>query len=319
ILRQFGESELVGDAINGIFYCYRQMGKPDEALKSVEDFLARFPDNKYNVELQKKKSDFHFGQRAFESAIREYQNLITQYPKHELVPDAYYWIGRSQEELDSKDKAIRSYTHLAERYSRHSLAPESLFRIGKIYSSINDYNAALLTFGNLKKRYPKSETIIEARYEEGIVYRNMGDNEKAKESFGEIISDNGQTIIGDKSRNALGVIYAAEQNIREALRLFDEVVKRRVDELAAEAQFHIGEIRKAQGNLEEAYQEFLKVKYIYPAYDNWVTDALLNAGDCLEKMDKIKDAVKIYKDILKKHKGDEIETIVNERMKNLKK
>ena len=146
----------------------------------------------------------------------------------------------------------------------------------------------------------------------------MGNVEKAKESFNEVISKNSDGIIADKCRNSLGIIYLNEENYEEALKLFDYIVKKRIDEIAAEAQFYIGEVRKAEGSLEEAYQEFLKVKYIYPAYDKWITNSLLKAGECLEELGKPREAVKLYEEILRKHKEDEIGLIVKERVDNLR-
>jgi TolA-binding protein len=245
--------------------------------------------------------------------------LINKYSNSDLVPDAYYWTGRSQEELGQKDLAIKSYTVVAERHSKHSLAPESLLRIGKIYSEIKDFSAAILTYNNLKSRYPGSESVFETLFEEGIAYNSLDNNQKAKELFEEAISKNPESIIADKCRNSLGIVYLKESNYERALNLFNYVVKKRIDEIAAEAQFHIGEVRMSEGSLQEAHQEFLKVKYVYPAYDKWVSESLLMAGECLEKLGQTNGAVKIYEEILKKHKDDEVGLEVKERISKIKK
>ena len=79
-----------------------------------------------------------------------------------------------------------------------------------------------------------------------------------------------------------------------------------MDEYAAEAQYLMGEIGFEGGQYQRALEDYLKVKYLYPSYAEWVGRGLLRVGECYEKMDQKNRAKTVYEEVARTHRDDEI-------------
>ena len=101
----------------------------------------------------------------------------------------------------------------------------------------------------------------------------------------------------------------------KGIELFQEVVENRIDETAAEAQFYIADAYKNQNRMEEARESYLKVRYIYPAFDSWVSRATIEAGDIYLKEENFAEARRMFESVLRKHENDEFGRIAREKIK----
>ena len=68
-------------------------------------------------------------------------------------------------------------------------------------------------------------------------------------------------------------------------------------ELAAQAQFRIGESRYAKGDLQGAADAYVKLPILY-SHEEWVRRGLLQAGRCYEELQQPRKARRFYEELL---------------------
>ncbi len=96
-----------------------------------------------------------------------------------------------------------------------------------------------------------------------------------------------------RARMALQDHAAAEANLQKVTELSD-------GELAAEAQFRIGENRAAHGDLRGAADAFVKLPILY-GQPEWVRRGLLQAGLTYERLQQPDKAQRFFRELLDKH------------------
>lgn len=92
-----------------------------------------------------------------------------------------------------------------------------------------------------------------------------------------------------------------QERRKEAIEAYAVVVERHQGPTAARAQFQIGECRFAEGELEAAVRELLKVDILY-AYPEWSAAALYEAGRCFEQMNRRAEAREQFEAVIARFK-----------------
>ena len=158
--------------------------------KNIEDFESRFSLLKEDVEKIKKelavefsvkrknnkvsltkkdpqsiykKALYLFKKRKYESAIKILEVFIKKFPKHYLIPNAYFWQGESYFMLKKYPQAILKYQMVIEKYPKSSKYRVSLLKQGICFFKINKKVAGKIVLEKLIKEYPKSEEAKRAR------------------------------------------------------------------------------------------------------------------------------------------------------------
>ena len=110
------------------------------------------------------------------------------------------------------------------------------------------------------EKFPDSPHLPEARYELGWALQNLGKHDQAAANY-------------------------------------EKVVAATDREVAARAQFMIGEIQFEKKQHAEAVKSFFKVAYTY-AFPKWQADATYEAARCLEVLGKPGEAAKLYEKVI---------------------
>jgi TolA-binding protein len=111
----------------------------------------------------------------------------------------------------------------------------------------------------------------------------------------------------------------AQQNLNkldEAITLYKDVIARTSREVAARAQFMIGEIQFQQKKHGEAVISFYKVSAGY-GYPRWQADATYEAARCFEVLDKPAQAKKLYQELIEKFPQSDKAPLAQDRVKEL--
>jgi tol-pal system protein YbgF len=99
----------------------------------------------------------------YPGAIRGFDGFLKTYPKHQLAPNAQYWIGESHYHLHDYRAAIEAQRRLLGTYPDSAKAPDALLIIGTAETSLGDNAAARKTFEELIARYPNTESAEKAK------------------------------------------------------------------------------------------------------------------------------------------------------------
>ena len=86
-----------------------------------------------------KKGEIYYSLRQYEKARSEYKSFTSAYPNSKLVADAYYWIGKSAQNLGQGEEAIFNFDKVFNNFKASELASASILEMGLIFRSSKNY------------------------------------------------------------------------------------------------------------------------------------------------------------------------------------
>ncbi len=105
----------------------------DQALVAFKDFLKDYPNSSFSDNAQYWLGEANYVKQNYESAINEYQALLSAYPDSQKVSHALLKIGYSYAELGNADEAKKTLNEVKLQYpgtTAARLADERLRQIG---------------------------------------------------------------------------------------------------------------------------------------------------------------------------------------------
>ena len=141
VLDRFPNSPTVFDAINGIQYSYVAMNRTDKAVSLIENFVDANPELKFSDQIYFKKGEIYYGQRDYKNAIISYKDFNAKFPRSNLLPDAFYWIAKSSQNIGQDQEAIFNYTKILNSFPKSETAAGSVIELSNIYNKQKKYLA----------------------------------------------------------------------------------------------------------------------------------------------------------------------------------
>ncbi len=102
-----------------------------------------------------------------DEALKDYQQLIDDYPKSPKVPDALFAIASiCEDQKRDLPRAIRCYERIVTDYPNHPTASNAQFMIGYIYNNdLKNVDSARVAYETFLKLYPDNPMASSARFE----------------------------------------------------------------------------------------------------------------------------------------------------------
>ena len=146
-------------------------GSPKDATESTEentiqkDHLERFDDVKDFYAYVKAEK---FDRGLYRDAIKLFSDIVTQYPDHDLVPNAKYWMALSFHNINPPDKvrALEIASSLIETLPKnHNKYVDSLFLVGQIFYHMSRCNDARSYWERITREFPQVASKAQERIE----------------------------------------------------------------------------------------------------------------------------------------------------------
>ena len=99
-----------------------------------------------------------FEARRFDSALKNFSEILTSAPKDVLADNAQYWAGECQYGLKNYAQAIKEFQKVFV-YPRSSKDDDAQLKIGLCYSKMGDAEKAIIELKRLTVDYPESEYV----------------------------------------------------------------------------------------------------------------------------------------------------------------
>jgi tetratricopeptide (TPR) repeat protein len=146
---------------------------------------------------------------------------------------------------------------------------------------------------------------------------NSGDVAGAYGVFDEIVQYHGETVFADRSKFEIGLIEYSAKRYDNAILYLRNISDSRTDELGAKSQFYLGMSLFEQAKTKEAISAFVRVRTVYSYYDEWLSRSTLMLGDCYRKLNDLEKAKQFYRDVIAKHRGDEIGRTAQKKLREI--
>ena len=93
--------------------------------------------------------------RYAESA-RRFQAFIDQYPRSELTPNAYYWLGESYYVTQNYPISLNTFQKLLAQYPASQKAPDAWLKVGYCQYEMKQWDQAEATLNQVLQKYPNT-------------------------------------------------------------------------------------------------------------------------------------------------------------------
>jgi TolA-binding protein len=318
VLTKYPSSEYVFDAINGMQYSYVAMGKSDEAINLIDRYTSQNPNLKFSDLIFFKKGEIYYSQRDYQNAKTSYQEFLVKYPRSSLVPEAYYWLGKSSQNLKHDDEAIFYFNKVFESYPGSESAAVSVIELGKMYEANGNYQASIEVLEKASTKLKDSPRLPEVLFIKGTAYVKMDNIQKAYGTFEELAMYHRETIFADQAKFEMGLIDMATGRYDVANKNFLDVAEKRTDDLGARSQYYYGLSLFDQGKYTESISVLVRVRTVYSQYEPWLSRSYLLLGDCYVKLNDKRQAEEMYRVVVTKHKGNELGEEARQKISKLK-
>ncbi len=301
VVDEFPDDPLSTEAMRGIQYCLRGLGR-DEALAisdSAQKTGAFNPESLFAIETKFNKAQEFYLAGKNKDAVTEFTDFVNKYPQSDFTQEAYFWLGRSYLNLGELDNAEKVFTELREKFPESEYTSMSYIEYAVALKKNNRTDAADSLFQFIEKKYPESQESAQASFERAMIIFAKGDTATSMSIFRRIAEEYPEMGFGDNSRLQLALYFREQEKYDSALAEFRILARR--DEnpvISSEAQYRIGEIEQRMKNWEEAIKAYKIVREQYSDFVNWYPLALLNMGECYERLGNNDEAVKIYQSLV---------------------
>lgn len=317
ILVQYPRTDYVFDAMNGLQYSCIAGGNPEKAVDLINKYIADYPTSEDGDKILFKKGEIYFNVGEYEKAITGYKELIATYPGSKLVPDAYYWIGKSAQNMGKTENAIYNYNLVVNDYIYTESGISAVAELGGIYTEQKEYDKSIELYNKVIELVPDSKRFAEIMFLRGMAQKENGQMPEAYESFNHVITYYTDNLFADKSKIELGILELERKSYQNAEMLFSEVGTGRKDDLGAKAQYYYGVTLYEQGKITDAITALVRVRSVFPIFDEWYSKSLLKLGDAYVKLKDTKQAREMYRAVARKHNNDELGKEAKEKLNKL--
>ncbi|WP_456465849.1 tetratricopeptide repeat protein [Persephonella sp.] len=188
-------------------YLYYQKGDKDKAIKTLEDYLRKFPNGEFSINAKSllvkayqeqgnldkaiavlktlpdtdenrfKLSVLYYKKGDLLEARNYFEDLYTRFPKYRN--DIAYYLGKIQLEQGHADMALKYFEEAIGGSDYHHVA-ESYFLLGVIHQKNGNLEDALNNFINVVYLYPEAkEFVIKARLKAAEIMKESGQKKEA--------------------------------------------------------------------------------------------------------------------------------------------
>lgn len=104
-------------------------------------------------------------QSKYKEAAEAFHNFITKYPKHELVSNAYYWLGESFYVRKDYEQASVAFLQGYQADTKGDKSPDNLLKLAMSMNGLGKKKEACATFDKLNDEFPGMSSTIKRRVE----------------------------------------------------------------------------------------------------------------------------------------------------------
>ena len=133
--------------------------EPEKAMEAYRRLLELKIDSLERDQFYFRIARSHFLQNNFEEARSEYQNLLTQFPRSQLIPKTRFEIGNTYFMEGKYRLAIEAFKQVLRNHPQHPHAIEAQFWIAQSFEQLGELDQARENYKQLRIKYPTPEVV----------------------------------------------------------------------------------------------------------------------------------------------------------------
>ncbi|MEM7205281.1 MAG: tetratricopeptide repeat protein [Planctomycetota bacterium] len=290
----------------------RRDGDEDAALECFAEVAERAedPDRRGEAHLHLGLADLEREERA--AARAHFAQVQGRHRPQALYRTGFTWLDEEQ-----PDTARAAFAAIEELGDTELLYWDATFLVGECGFLAENYELAAGRYRKLLEADPDHVRAQPARLHGGQSMVRLSQPGEAATVLEDFLRRGSEDRTEQAEANLwLGKARIARQEWDRAEAALQKVTELSEGELAAEAQYRIGEARRARGDLRNAVDAFVKLSILY-AHEEWVRRGLLQAGDCYLELEQPAKATRFLAELVERFPDSAEAGVAQQRLKDL--
>ena len=277
-----------------------RQGKFSEAKPLIRNFSKTYSDDKnYPALFVIEQGKYYKDKKEFGSAIKYFEEVKKKHKSSDYVDDADYNLALVYLTQNKNEDAFKILSNFYTNYPMSDQLPAALNSLGTLYYRSEKYDNAIKMFKNALTGCKDKELKKSILSNLIQTYTLTSFWDAAQASARQYVEE-----FPDADDNIDKKIIVAQAYIN--LNQFDNAIEylRKIkfeadSEREPEIQFYIGEAYLKAGQYENAIAEFVKIPLLSKKTKlQWEASALYYSGQSYEKLGRIDDAIRMYREII---------------------
>ena len=297
-------------------WSWREAGKDAESLAAFRALADKFPGDPLTVDALFYLAEAKYKEPVppeppdrttarLDAARKMYAKVLALSKDKRLGDKSIYRIGWCYWLTGKYKEAAAEFDKLCRDFGGSELVPDALFQAGQSYAKAGEPELARKRFEALVKnsRYARFKYLPEANLGLGEAKLALNQPAEAAQILGAWLAKNKEHPSAAQAHFLIGRARYDLKKYDAALESFGNVLALTRSDLAAQAQFYVGQVLQSRGDFKGAALAYLRVQALYPDAREWVAAAMFESGKCSEALGNKKEALKFYREVVKKYKG----------------
>lgn len=264
-------------------------------VSAIELAKNRQPELADECRLRAAEIDLEAGERARARRLL----AAVEHPAH--VARARYLlggIGLAEEDLPA---AMQAFDAVVELGPEEPLYADALYASGETAHRAGEFGIAVERLTRLLETAPEHSRTTRARL---LLGESLVREGRPAEAIGQLraycdAAGDETDAVRARGHLWLGRAHAAREEYEAAEAELAKAVALSQGDVAAEAQYRIGEVRRARGDLAGAADAFVRVSILY-SHEEWVPKGLLEAGRTFDRLGQQDKAVRLWRELVER-------------------
>lgn len=226
-----------------------------------------------------------FRMNRFDFAADEYEKFLADFPKHELVPEAVYFLAESYYQLNRLEDARGRFREVATKHTASKNHAYALYRLGETSQMLGDHAAAEAALAEFVAKRPTDPLVEFALPKLGGAQVGLAKWKEAKETLQKALGKFPKGRLRDQTQYDLARALKQLNEKDAAVALYRAVAANSASKLADDAQLAVGTQFFEDKNYESAAAAFLELEQKF-AGSPWIAAARLNRALCLYQLQR---------------------------------
>ena len=137
----------------------------------------------------------------YEFSMRKFKEVINKFPDDDLVPHAYFQLGKAAEKLNRKQESLEYYkSSVAKSSAGNGVNVRSKFSLAWVYFELKQMDEAIKFFREITFKYQTTPQAVEAQFKLGDIFYIKGEYSNAAKEYSKVSLKIPDQFLGPQGR-----------------------------------------------------------------------------------------------------------------------
>lgn len=197
-------------------------------------------------------------------AGQAFRALVELHSRSELFGESLFLLGESAFRDADFQSATEAYARVISEVPKHAVVPKALYRLGVAHCQLQNWKDGERALSELVRSHSEFEHVVEADLWRGRALAAMGSMRSAKQALQRVMARD-EGVLAARARLELGRVALVEEDLEAALSEFLKVALLYAsEEEVAEALLWSGKCLDLKGSAERAQAQYAELLEKYP-------------------------------------------------------